>query len=328
MALAINAAQNRLMFAKESGDEGWYGSFAHALFNVDPTNPYLPTGREIGRIEVATVCKTPVNIQNPFYEFLEFGNGYQPRFSCFGRRGCPEMQVYDRGEFPTFKDLAGKARIIRVRAVNPLDTSGDKSVFIAGTDSSDETIYTLNVTDNVQGVFVPVLPPFSDAPMTFNSITGIQKDVTLGQINFYDVDPVTGDETLLVTMKPTETVASYRRYFLNGLPRSCCPLVTDANGVKLVQVDAIVKLNVLPVTVDTDYLILQNEEAIILEAQSMRYSTMDGLDSKAMAKDSHKQAIGLLQGELAHYLGLDKPAISFHPFGSASLERQRIGTMI
>lgn len=328
IAAACNSAQLRLLRAPESADEGWWGTYAAAVFNVQQSNPYIPCVRDIARIEVIDVCRRPVQIQNQFYEFLQFGNGYQRQFQCGGRfTHCGGMEGYDRGGFPTFIDLT-PGHIVRVMAVNPLDTAGNKRVLISGTDASDQQVYTLDNANNVQGVFVVLVPPFADTPMTFNGLTGITKDVTLGQVQFFDVDPISGAQTLILTMEPGETTAWYRRYFINKLPRECCVTGVTPSGNPLVQIEAIVKLEAVPVTVDTDYLLLQNEEAIIAEAQSMRYSTMDLPSAKAMAAAAHKEAIGYLQGELAHYLGTDKPAISFHPFGSATLERQRIGTLI
>jgi len=96
----------------------------------------------------------------------------------------------------------------------------------------------------------------------------------------------------------------------------------------IVQVTGIVKLDLVPVMVDTDYLLINNLEAIIEECQSIRYSQMDTPAAKQMAAERHIQAIRLLNGEIAHYLGLDMPAVNVAPFGSARLERRNIGTMI
>lgn len=325
IAAAANSAQERLLYAKEARSEGWFGSWAHAVFNVQRTDPYLTLSREIARLEKMAVCHRPVNVQNQFYEFLQFGNGYQPFFECTANQTrCPQLQTYDRGMVPTFKDLTA-GHLVRVRALDVLDTQGNKRVLISGTDVYDAPIMSLDGSFNVNGTYLVLAQPFTDTTMTLNTITGIQKDVTNGQVQFWDVDPATGLETLILTMDASEETAWYRRYFLNSIPLSCCPGTVDEANNPTVQVDAIVKLNAIPVRVDSDYLLLQNEEAIIAEAQAMRYATMDGMESKALARDAHKAAIGFLQGELAHYLGTDLPAISFRPFGNASLEKQGIG---
>jgi hypothetical protein len=179
--------------------------------------------------------------------------------------------------------------------------------------------------NQVNGIYVTLRSPFISAPVQFNTITGIQKDLTLGNVQIFQTDPNTGAQVLLLTMEPSEMTSGYRRYFFDPLPRNCCP--TQANP-GWINVTAIVKLEPIPVQVDQDYLLLQNIEAFIEEAQSVRLSEVDNKSSKAMANEAHIQAIRLLSGELAHYLGIDEPAVEWAPFGSARLTRQRIGTMM
>jgi hypothetical protein len=95
-----------------------------------------------------------------------------------------------------------------------------------------------------------------------------------------------------------------------------------------VQVNAIVKLDFIPVQYDTDYCLIQNLEALKQEAMAVRYSSMDSTQSKQLEAQKHKDAVRLLNGELAHFFGVDKPAIQVSVFGSARLEHQRIGTLI
>jgi hypothetical protein len=40
-----------------------------------------------------------------------------------------------------------------------------------------------------------------------------------------------------------------------------------------------------------------------------------------------REAINLLNGELRHHLGKQRPAINFAPFGTAKLSYQRIGSL-
>lgn len=329
IAAAVNSAQERLVFAKEAGDEGFYGSFAEVAFNVLQSDPYLSLGRWGARLMAVDICKDPVPINNQFYEFLQFGNGRQPRYACNGvlvSGGCGSQAVFSRGNYPTFRDFTA-GHTIRVRAVDTLDTEGDKRVLIQGTDTSDYTITSLDGTIRVQGVYLNIIAPFVDTPMAFNALSGIQKDVTNGPIQFWDVDPATGVETLLLTMEESEMISGYPRYYLHSLPLSCCPVV-NVNGSPTVQVNGLVKLNLVPVVVPTDYLLIHCLEAIIAEVQSMRYSTMDMPAAKQMAAAAHKDAIRLLNGELTHYYGTRTPALSFEPFGSAHLENQAIGTLM
>lgn len=320
----VNAAQRRLLMCREAGDEGWYGTWAEVAFsNVSCNNPYITCPREIARLEKMAVCRSPVPIHGQFYEYLDFGNGRMPnRFQA--KYGY--VQSYTRNSAATFRDLSPAPQIIRVYATDPADYNASRRVLIQGIDTSNSVVYTQDGFNQCVGVFVDVASPFSDAPMQFNAITGIQKDVTSGPIQIFQVDPTTGDQVLLLTMEPSEQVASYRRYYLNELPRNCCSSRTGT--ITSLQVTAIAKLELIPVTVDTDYLLIDNLEAITEECQSIRYSEIDKESAKKMAAERHAQAIRLLQGQLVHYYGKTNADVSFSPFGSARLSRQNIGTML
>lgn len=328
IANAVNRSQERLIFAKEASEDGWHGGWAEIAFNVLQSDPYIAGDRWIGRIAAVDVCQKPVQINNQFQEYLMFGNGRQPRGCCQNIQRnwrCTGAQVYSRGFFPAFRDMT-KGHLLRVRALDPLDQSGNKRTLIQGTDVADQIITSLDPPNRVQGIYLNIISPFVDTPMTLNSLTGIQKDVTNGAIQYSDVDPATGTETLILTMEGGEQVSGYPRWYFQGLPLACCPTVAGTRPT--VQVQAIVKLNMVPVVAPSDYLLIQCMEAIIAECESMRLSRQDLPAARAMSEQSHKNAIRYLNGELSHYYGTQTPAISVLPFGSAKLENQRIGLLI
>lgn len=327
LAAYVNSAQRRLLMCKEAGDEGWWGTWAEMAFTVSMTAPYLTCPREVARIQFAAVCTMPVDIQNQFYEYLQFGNGRLPKYY----RTCqPNIQAgYMRNNVPTFVDLSNAPQIIRFVMLDPADAG--KRVLLQGTDLNDKPLLSIDTYNPTNGIFVTLADPFVDAPVQVNTITGIQKDKTVGQVEVHQIDPSSGADVLLLTMQPSETTASYRRYYFDSLPSSCCPpagAVDCTNPtVNNLQLTVIAKLDLIPVQVDTDYCLIQNPEAIIEECQAIRYSRMDSSESKAMARNHHLQAISYLNGELCHFLGKDKPAVSFKPFGSASLDRVYVGNL-
>lgn len=323
IAERVNTAQQRLLYAKEAGDAGWWGTWAEMAFNVSRSSPYLTLPREVARLEMVDVCKHPVPIHNQFYEYLSFGNGRMPQSANW--RHCRDLlpNTYTRNNVATFKDLASAPQLISVYATDSRDNI--KRILISGLDPDGLEVYTDDFTNRVSGEFLTLKSPVDGPAMTvtlFSAITGIQKDATYGAVRIYQHDPNTGEEVLLLTMHPDEETAHYRRYYFHNLPNDCCDSLTDTT-----QVTALVKLEPIPVRVDTDYLLIQNLEALIEEAQSLRYSEMDSESAKMMAAERHRQAIGLLQGELNHYLGKGSLAIQFAPFGSARLAKQRIGMM-
>lgn len=330
IAAYVNSAQYRLLYAEEAGEEGWWGSWAEIAFNVSRSQPYVTLPREIARLEAVTVCDKVIPVFNQFYEYLQFGNGRMPKeVSC--RNDWWLTETFSRNNAVTFRDLTSPPKIVRVYPTNLQDAT--QRTLLQGVDSNGQTIYSEDGYNLVQGVFLNLEQPFVDAPMQFNRLTGIQKDQTFGQVRYVQVDPTTGEESDMLTMEPSETTASYRRYFLNELPCFCCQSGTTAHtcppgSPQPIIVKAIAKLDLIPVQVDTDYTLIQNPEAIINECQAVRYSETDEPNKERFMRDHHKAAIRLLNGELAHFIGVDSPAVQFAPFGSARLRRQRIGQLV
>ena len=320
IANAVNSAQRRLIYCREAGDEGWYGSWAEVAFNVlSVTTPYITLPREIARVEKVDVCKRPVPIQNQFYEYLDYGNGRLPKHWSHGNG---VQTVLTRNSAPTFVDLTNAPQILRTYPTDPNDVNANRRVLLQGLDAFGNTIYSQDGFNQVQGIYVTLASPFVDCPVQFSTITGIQKDVTSGPVQIFQVDPTSGSQIMLLTMEGSEQVAGYRRYYFNNLPCNCCH--SPNLGVLPVQVTAIVKLDLIPVTTDTDYCLINNLEALIEECQSMRYSEIDNPTAKQMAQEKHTNAVRYLQGELVHFLGKTNAAVNFAPFGTARLERVRI----
>lgn len=312
----VNEAQERLVFA--GGETGWWGSWQKMVFTVAGlTDPYITAPRNIARLINMDVCRHPVRIQNEFYEFLEAGKGLQP--GCV----CQDLETYDRGLFPTFSDLVPGNKRLRFYISDAADIG--RRALVQGTDGNGTKIYSLDGVDQVSGIYVSFNQPFVETPFDINTLTGLQKDYTVGQVRVFEVDTVTGVSRLILTMEPGEEVAGYRRYFLNGLPRNCCGS-TDPAAVTT-QVTVLAKLALMPVIVDPDYLVIQNLTALKEECQAVRFGEMDDSGSAGQAALHHRNAIRLLNGELIHHLGKDRPAVNFAPFGTAKLSYQAIGRL-
>ncbi len=323
VANRVNRAQTRLIQAKEAGDEGWVGSFAEVTFFVSRGQPYITCPREISRIEMLDVDRRPVPLRNPFFEYLQFGNGRMPKCHPWSR-WCNVQEAYTRNNVVTFVDPSPALNpfLIKMVCLNPVDTGGVLRALIQGNDSVGNVIYSMDGTNNVTGQFVPFASPFVFTPQTYSTITGIQKDVTAGQVQFFQSDPAgVLPDLLLLTMDPGETVAGYRRYFIDPLP---CKFIPGTTTPQPVEVKAIVKLAMIPVVVDTDYLIIQSAEAIINECQAIRYDGIDSANASSKYEEKHREAIRLLIGEITDVYGKNTASIQFSPFGSARLEKIRI----
>jgi len=318
-AAMVNSAQARILFARETSNTGFWGAWSEMAFNITQTDPFITLPRGGARIISLDACTRPVPIQNQFYEYLDFGVGHYPKTTCAAFT-CTPFQGLSRGMVPTLTDITPGNKV----RVYPSSTADEGlRTLITGKDTNDSPVSNLDGTVVVNGEMVAFETPFADTLTGWNSITAIQKDRTIGPVSYYEVDPVTSVQSLLITMEPSETVASYRRYYFSGVPSNCC------NGAEegTVQVTALVKLDLIPCKVDTDYLLVQNLEALIAECQSVRFSEMDSPGAMIKSEERHRAAIRLINGELAHFEGKDQPVISFDPFGSAHLRNQRIGSL-
>lgn len=307
----INEAQHRLITDELQPDEGWWGTWAVMLFNLAQDYPYFTLPRGVARVTATNLCKKPVLLRNQFYEYLDFGNGIRPLGCC--STTCENLGTWDRGQVVTFFDIAPPNKILRVFLTDASDVG--KRVFISGKDAFGNIVYSQDGLNRVTGEFVELVSPFSDTTNQWTELSGIQKDITNGPVQFFEVDTVTGDDRLILQMEPGETVAAYRRYFVNGLPQNCC-------GGTQMQVSALVKLDFVPVAVDTDYLIISNLSALKEECMAIRMSEIDSTEAKRGALAHHAAALRLLAGELDHQIGKERIAITVPIFGSDKLRIQ------
>lgn len=326
----VTEAQRRLIACKEAGDEGWFGSWAEIAFTLTQTAPYYTAPRNIARLEKVDLCNRPIPLYNQFTEYLRFGNGRMPKQFPWCRWAY--RAAYTRNSVPTWTDLSPAPQLIAAIASDITDIESNARVFLQGLDNNGVALYSQDSGVRVDGIFMTLQSPMVISPLQLSLITGIQKDVTNGPVQFVQLDPTSGAQVTLLTMDANETTANYRRYYFDNLPFSCCPQPVSGSSSSStptpVTITALAKMEPLPLQVDTDYFTLMGEgviEAISDECQSVRYSRMDSTSAKEMAAERHKSAVQILQGILYHYLGKNDPAVQFKPFGSASLRRVKVG---
>jgi len=317
----VNEAQEKLIMDPLTPDEGWWGGSAVMSFTVIPSNgaAYIITPREVARPVAFDICNRPIAMRNQLWEYLEFGTGLHPRgcgANCHS--GClGSTQAFERDPVPCLNPLPSVPRVIRLYFTNAADAG--RRVVIGGTDQNGMPIYGVDplTQTSTPGETVYLAGPFADS-LNLITPTSFTKEVTLGEVQFFTVDS-SGNQTLLSTMQPGETTASYRRYLLDGLPQSCCNTPAGA-----VQVSAFCRLDFAPVQNDQDPLLIQSIPALIEECQSIRYSRMDASQAPALEKKHHDKALSILNGQLDHYQGKITPAVRISLFGSDRLRPQPI----
>jgi hypothetical protein len=314
-----------LLYAREVGDISWWGAWRELAMTISQAQPHITLPFEVARIINLDICTFPVAVQNGFFEYLRYGAGRWPKSGCVdNRRPCSPLAAFDRGTFPTFTDIITENKKLRFYMTNAGDEG--KRVIAQYKDSNDVPVRTLDGVVPILGEALTLISPFVDSTYEVwptRGITGLIKDVTLGRVMVYSVDTVTTDETLISFMEPNETSASLRRYYVSGLPVNCCNLPNTTSTD--VQVTAMVKLEYVPVSVVTDYLLVPNVEALTHECQAVRFDEMDVPNASQKSIEHHTKAIRLLQGQMVANEGTQQPAVIFAPFGNARLIRSGVG---
>lgn len=306
----LNEIVQRLLVDPSQPDEGWFGTWAKMAYNVSRADPYITGTREVARFTAIDVCKRPMIIRNEWTEFLDFGTGL--RGGCGSV--CEPPQAFQRGTVVTAFDFKPPNKIIRVYPTNTADVG--KHVLIQGKDQFGAPVTSTDGTNMFQGEFLTLAQPFLEGSEELSELTGIQKDATQGQVQFFEVNTDTQEQRLLLIMEAGEEVAGYHRIFLNGFP--CC------RGEGVNQVVAMAKLAFVPVKVVTDYILIPTLPALISEAAAIRYSSMDSGSAKKMESYHHNQALSFLAGELDHQIGKQRIAISVPLWGSDRLRPQSV----
>lgn len=267
---AINEAIMRLL--PKLPAEGTIGRIRFYINNGTITMP-----REVHSLLTVCVDDVPVNVFNKWYEFLNYGPG------GMDANDSSSNDFIDLGDgFCTHSDIHTARQILAVAG----DDEQDKSIRIMGYDENGEEVRT-NGQPGEQVLLKKNFPLYTEHK--FSAITSVVKPVTKGYVylSAYSPDPL--ERFDLATYHPDETNPYYRRYRVTAICQcktaltncalcaykdtcraySNCAL-TGTEYIPPYTATALVKLRYLPLTYDTDPLLIQNLPAIKMMLQAIR----------------------------------------------------------
>lgn len=120
------------------------------------------------------------------------------------------------------------------------------------------------VTEN--GLTITAANPLAQTTVLVTKIDSVVRQATVGMTYLYEYDPTTTKLRMLAVYEPGETNPSYRQM---RLPQTGYGQV-DENGVCNWQVEALVKLDFIPVVSDNDFLLISNFNALAMAVQSIK----------------------------------------------------------
>lgn len=255
----VNAAIERLM----NKPKNWTWTTRSVIMCAP--NGQLTLPREIAKIIKARVNGNFVHPLSRWYEYLEGGPG------LLEDSGGQYLDLHDRGFVCTQYDIP-LSTPLQLMVVSDKPEDAGAKILIRGIDETDREIYD----GAAWGEYVPICDdPAWLSEKFFSSITFIQKPVTKGYVYLSALNPTTGERWFLSAFHPQETEPHYRRYFAKEMP--CYEAgQTQAERVSY-RVDALVRMQFIRATEDSDVLLVQNVGALGMMLKAIRLELAEKL---------------------------------------------------
>lgn len=272
-------------------------------------NRCLVWPRHVGTVLAVNVNGRSMEVWNNWYEFMPLSRGdfcdggfFRSGGTCGGN-----LNVINDGTSPVFSPITcGHDNYVRAYPSTQQDVGKKTRIF--GVDENGQVIRTQNADLSwSDGVELTLAVPFTSTPFKIREVTRITKDETQGVLRYYQYDADNDVLLDLVWLEPTELSPMFRK---SKLPNRCCRGSCDG----LRSVEALVKLEFIPVKYDTDLVQISNEDALLNMILSVKYSN-SGDKEKADAYEA--SAIRELNLELDSKYPQEQTPVDINPFGSA-----------
>lgn len=244
----INKVQRRIL---KRGD--WFGT--EILFKFCVYNACITWPRWVGRVSAIRPCGMgTVEIRNNWY-------------SIYGPTPCFQniLTMRDAGTGPCYNEISGTiGKKIRAYAEKSIDIG--RKLTIYGRDAA--TNLPLRMPDGSPGLELVLTATYAETTVDVKNITAVTKDETKGFVFLYEYETATGLTRDLAMYEGNETNPRYRKSIISNL--CSMPACAENDGVRMHRVDVLAKLEFIPVKNDSDFLIIDDFDAIELGLQAVR----------------------------------------------------------
>lgn len=309
----LNEAQERLLITGM-----WWGTVQKWRFCATDGCVALPS--QFATLEAVAVCGRPISVRDQFYEFLENGFGIRgPTINtntqgtvspcCGGVSGtCGIQEALYRGHYPIFSDIIPTGKQLQLVCDKLTDVG--KTVLCLGYDDNNNWIRTTQNGVVSDGEVVALAQGSGTLSVNnFSVVTDLQPPKpTFGQPGaldgqwwLYEYTTATAAQRLIGQYQYFDVRPSFARYFFPAI----IPFTTSTGACTQVLVEALVKLEFIPVKNDTDYLIIGSLPALkeAMMALSKAEDEPDALRKVQIVSAGITVAKQILDQQLDHYLG-------------------------
>lgn len=244
----VNKVQRRLL---KRGN--WFDT--ELLFRFCVYNACVTWPRWVGAVTAMRPCRMPsVEIRNNWYAI------YGPS-DCF----AGQLTMRDAGTGPCYNEISGTTgKKIRAYAEKSIDIG--RKITIYGTDAA--TNLPLRMPDGTPGLELVLTATYVETTVDVKHITAVTKDETKGYVFLYEYETATALTRDLAMYEGNETNPRYRKSLISNL--CAIPACPESDGVQMHRVDVMAKLEFIPVKNDSDFLIIDDFDALGLGLQALR----------------------------------------------------------
>lgn len=250
----INEVQRRLL---KRG--GWWGTEWLARFCV--YNACITFPRYVGTVLGLRFCGMGnIDVRNNWYTLL------RPAGCTTGWSG--NVVSADSGTAPTYNNITGDSGK-KVRIYLEHGNDAGKTITLFGIDATTK----MPLQEERDGVWQPgirltLTSPYVETAQLVKRITSVLKDKTQGHLFMFEYNSATTLMRDLARYEPNETNPRYRQSKIHNFCST--PSCNENDGVSLRTVEAMVKLEFIPVADDNDFLIVDDFDALKLGVHAMR----------------------------------------------------------
>lgn len=219
--------------------------------------------RYVGSVRKINLCRREVDVKNLWYDFLFGERGRECHWASMMGASCTMVQT---GKTSVFQDIQGEGRTVRAYPRCQVDIG--KTVTIYGQDNNGQDLMQRDANNNwIAGMTITLASPYGSTSTFVRHIDYVLKDQTQCPVNLFAYNATTDLLEDLAQYDPSETRPSYQRTRLGGMGMGGGGCQTTCCGRKN-PVLALVKLKFIPVIADTDLVLIDNLDALVLEIQA------------------------------------------------------------
>ena len=212
--------------------------------------------RYVGSVRKINQCHRHIPVKNNWYEFMEFAPNWRTSY-WYGWLG-QRPHAIEQGRAPVYATIPSGWTTVRAYIESPLDTN--KTVTLFGEDSTGQPLTTKGIGPWVDGIKKSLAVPYVEWT-NIRRIDRVMKDKTNGPVRLYATD---GTNIIdIAYYEPSETRPDYVRTQISL--RNCQDCATGSGVI------GIVKLQFVPVSADSDLVIINNIDALELMVQSIKF---------------------------------------------------------